>query len=76
VRHRHSSTSGPYSESKIYLVERNRFWLAVKSFPLPLLLAGLFLTLNAGCGTWLLLSFVGDRLGTSGERSLSGPSRA
>ena len=39
VYHRHSSTLGPYSTRKLYWVERNRLWLAVKSFPLPLLLA-------------------------------------
>ena len=37
--HRHSSTLGPYSAGKLYWVERNRLWLAVKNFPLPLLLA-------------------------------------
>jgi GT2 family glycosyltransferase len=37
VHHRHSSTSGPYSSQKIYWVERNRLWLAVKTFPLWLL---------------------------------------
>lgn len=36
--HRHSSTSGRFSLQKIYWVERNRFWLAVKNFPLPLLM--------------------------------------
>jgi len=46
VHHRHSATSGAYSERKIYLVERNRFWLALKSFPVSLLLAGVFFTLN------------------------------
>lgn len=38
VYHRHSSTLGPYSPGKVYWVERNRLWLAVKSLPLPLLL--------------------------------------
>jgi|GEM_PF-57462 len=46
VRHRHSATSGPYSERKIYLVERNRLWLAVKNFPLLLLFANVPFTLN------------------------------
>ncbi len=46
VRHRHSATSGAYSERKIYLVERNRFWLAVKNFPLPMLLGSVFFTLS------------------------------
>jgi GT2 family glycosyltransferase len=39
VYHRHSSTSGCYSLQKIYWVERNRFWLAVKNLPVPLLLS-------------------------------------
>ena len=39
VYHDHSSTLGPYTARKLYWVERNRLWLAVKSFPLPLLLA-------------------------------------
>ncbi|MFQ5739869.1 MAG: glycosyltransferase family 2 protein [Acidobacteriota bacterium] len=38
VYHRQSSTSGMYSAQKIYRVERNRFWLATKNFPWPLLL--------------------------------------
>jgi GT2 family glycosyltransferase len=46
VFHRRSATSGAYSAGKIYLVERNRFWLAVKSFPWPLLLASPLFTLN------------------------------
>lgn len=31
--HHHSATLGPYSPRKIFLVERNRIWLAVKLFP-------------------------------------------
>ena len=38
VHHHHSSTLGPYSSRKVYWVERNRLWLALKNFPLPLLL--------------------------------------
>ena len=38
VYHQHSSTLGAYSPEKIYWIERNRLWLAVKSLPLPLLL--------------------------------------
>ncbi len=38
VRHRHSATAGAYSPLKIMLVERNRLLLAIKNFPLPLLL--------------------------------------
>jgi GT2 family glycosyltransferase len=38
VYHVHSATLGRYSPLKAFLVERNRFWLAAKLFPLPLLL--------------------------------------
>ena len=46
VYHRHSSTMGRYSAQKVYWVERNRFWLALKNFPLPLLIMNPLLTLN------------------------------
>ena len=46
VYHHHSSTAGRYSAQKIYWVERNRFWLAVKNFPLPLLILNPLLTVN------------------------------
>lgn len=45
VYHIHSATAGPYSKMKIFLVERNRFWLALKLFPLPILLATPYYTL-------------------------------
>jgi len=38
AHHRHSATAGPYSPRKVMLVERNRLLLAIKNFPLPLLL--------------------------------------
>lgn len=46
VHHRHSSTSGRFSPRKIYWVERNRHWLAVKNLPLPLLLISPLHTAN------------------------------
>jgi len=46
VHHHRSSTSGAYSPGKIYLVERNRLWLAVKSFPWLLLVLSPLLTAN------------------------------
>ena len=46
VYHRHSSTIGPYAPQKVFWVERNRFWLALKNFPLPLLFITPALTLN------------------------------
>jgi GT2 family glycosyltransferase len=38
VYHRHSATAGTYSPLKVMLVERNRLLLAIKNFPLALLL--------------------------------------
>ncbi|MBN2289846.1 MAG: glycosyltransferase family 2 protein [Candidatus Glassbacteria bacterium] len=37
VTHYYSRTGGEFSLQKIYWVERNHFWVAVKNFPLPLL---------------------------------------
>jgi GT2 family glycosyltransferase len=45
VFHRHSRSLGKYSPAKALLVERNRFWVAVKLLPLPLLIASPALTL-------------------------------
>lgn len=39
VYHKYSGTGGAFSPFKLYLVERNHYWVAVKNFPLPLLLA-------------------------------------
>ncbi len=38
VYHVHSATAGEFSPMKAFLIERNRMWVAVKVFPLPLLL--------------------------------------
>lgn len=38
VHHRYSGTGGVFSPLKLYLVERNHYWVAIKNFPLPLLL--------------------------------------
>jgi GT2 family glycosyltransferase len=40
VYHHHSKRFGAYSPRKAFLVERNRIWVAIKNFPLPLLLLG------------------------------------
>ena len=45
VYHRHSRSLGKYSPEKAFLVERNRFWVSVKLFPLPLLLISPLFTL-------------------------------
>jgi GT2 family glycosyltransferase len=40
VYHLHSASSGTYSPLKAYLVERNRIWVAIKNFPVSLLISG------------------------------------
>jgi GT2 family glycosyltransferase len=42
--HLHSASAGNYSAFKAYLVERNRMWLMIKDFPLPLILYGQLFT--------------------------------
>jgi GT2 family glycosyltransferase len=49
VYHCHSAVAGTYSAFKAFLVERNRIWVAVKNFPLPLVLSGLFYTFQRYC---------------------------
>jgi GT2 family glycosyltransferase len=44
VHHHYSQSSGAYSALKAFYVERNRVWIAVKYFPLSLLLASPFFT--------------------------------
>ena len=43
--HLHSAGSGSHSATKAFLVERNRIWLQVKSFPVSLILYGQYFTL-------------------------------
>lgn len=38
VHHKYSGTGGVFSPFKLYLVERNHYWVAIKNFPLPLLI--------------------------------------
>ncbi len=45
VYHLHSATAGRYSALKAFLIERNRIWVAIKHFPLPLLLVSPLFTL-------------------------------
>lgn len=49
VYHRHSASSGTYSPFKAFLVERNRIWVAVKSFPIKFLIMGFFYTFSRYC---------------------------
>lgn len=44
VYHIHSGTSGAYAPDKIFFVERNRLWLALKLLPWPLLLLNPYYT--------------------------------
>src|SRR5262245_57532681 len=59
VYHRHSSSLGKYSPRKAFLVERNRVWLALKLFPMPLLMLTPFLTFWRFC--WHARSIVSQR---------------
>jgi len=45
VYHRYSQSSGAYSPLKAFYVERNRVWIAIKYFPLSVLLKSPFYTL-------------------------------
>ncbi len=66
VYHRRSSTLGAYSPGKVYWVERNRLWLAVKNLPLPLLMLSPILTLYRWL--WNLTAAVSGR-GAAGRLS-------
>ena len=46
VYHSHSASSSAYSHLKAFLVERNRIWVAIKYFPISLLIVGQFHTLG------------------------------
>jgi GT2 family glycosyltransferase len=59
VFHRHSSSLGKYSPEKAFLVERNRFWVAVKLLPLPVLLASPLFTFWRFC--WHISSIASNR---------------
>lgn len=41
VYHKYSATTEPYSRLKAYLVERNRIWVVMKYFPLPMAAASI-----------------------------------
>lgn len=38
VYHKYSATGGAYSPLKMFLVERNHYWVALKAFPWPMIL--------------------------------------
>ncbi len=64
VYHAHSGTMSRFSPKKALLVERNRLWVAVKLFPLPMLLLNPVFTLNRFF--WNVYSVVSGR-GSAGR---------
>jgi len=46
VYHKYSATGGVFSPFKLYLVERNHYWVALKNFPLTMLLLVPFYTVS------------------------------
>jgi len=53
VYHKYSATSAKYSPFKLFLVERNHYWLAIKSFPATMLLVLPAATL----WRWMLMAY-------------------
>lgn len=46
VTHRHSASTGDYQPYKVFLVERNRWWVAFKNLPLRYVITGFWYTLR------------------------------
>ena len=68
--HHHSATLGPYAPEKIYLVERNRIWLAVKLFPgTQLAKVPIYSAIRYGYSLWALATSRGD-VGQSARQGL------
>ena len=44
VTHYYSRTGGAFSLKKVFWIERNHYWVAIKNFPMPLLIALPFVT--------------------------------
>ena len=61
VLHYHSQTAGRFSAQKVFWVERNHFWVAVKSFPL------LLLVLLPAMTIWRYVIQAADVAGRRGE---------
>lgn len=71
VYHKYSLTAGTFSPLKLYLVERNHYWAALKSFPLPLLALLPFFTILrylTQAAVVLSGSGAGEEFRTSGSR--------
>lgn len=68
VYHRHSATAGAYSPLKVMLVERNRILLALKNFPLSILLQNPYWTIRRyGWHTYAALKRTGSAGRFAGE---------
>lgn len=61
VRHHVGSTLGRYSEQRLFLIERNRVWLATKLFPAGMALqAPFYFVLRAAATAWAALRGRGE----------------
>jgi GT2 family glycosyltransferase len=72
VYHKYSKTGGVFSPQKLYWVERNHYWVALKNFPLPLLLLVPFFTViryAAQARAVLLATGAGREFADSSSRS-------
>lgn len=81
VHHKYSGTGGVFSPLKLYLVERNHYWVAIKNFPLPLLIMLPFWTcVRYALQFFVVLTCKGSgaefRSSTSPEECLSALARA
>ncbi|HJV64848.1 MAG TPA: glycosyltransferase family 2 protein, partial [Geomonas sp.] len=73
VFHKYSMTSGSFSPLKLYLVERNHYFVALKNFPWPLLVLVPFFTLQRYL---VQAALVVSGKGSGGEFLESGSQRA
>jgi hypothetical protein len=64
VRHKYSLTGGNFSAFKVFLVERNHYWVAIKNFPLRWLLFVPLFTLGR---YWRQVELVLKGSGSGGE---------
>lgn len=72
VTHYYSMTAGKFSLKKVFWVERNHFWVAIKNFPVVLLLLVPFATFwRYLVQAYAILSRSGDLDGFTDETSLS-----
>jgi hypothetical protein len=71
VTHYYSMTAGKFSLKKVFWVERNHFWVAIKNFPVVILLLVPFATFwRYLVQTYAILSRSGDLYGFTDETSL------